>query len=210
MKKLLITLLTLLCTVSFCSCSAGGNSTVSGNGDSAKNSANDDSQASDQESSKRAELMKYQVEINGKSLMLPFEYSELTALGYSLKDDDNLKANTYTIGTYVTNANDESLQVQFWNPSKETKKYSECQVSQIEVTLNKNLDVTLPGGLKFDENLTADQVIEMYGEADWDFDKDDYRSLDYEDGGFKSVKFMFYKEDNMKGYTSLTINHIDD
>ena len=214
MRKILIAVLTVLLVISLCACSLNKktedtdkssvvNSDVSG-------VEQTQSQETSKENNKRDELMTFQVEINGKSLTVPFEYSELTSLGYSLEEDDDLKANTYTIGTYVKNADGESLHLQFWNPSTETKKYSQCQISEIEITLDKKLDVTLPGGIKFDENLTPEQVLELYGEADMDLDEDDYRSLSYEDGGYKQVKFMFYKEDKMKGYNELTINHIND
>ncbi len=215
MKKFIVTIFALIMTLLFCACASNGksensvsNSNVLSSED--KTSSLTQETKSEQSNSGRDLLMTYQVEINGNSLTLPFEYSQLKDLGYTLPEDEDLKPNTYTIGSYVKNADGDSLHVQFWNGSNESKKYSECQVCQIEITLKQNFDVELPGGIKFDKNLTPEQVIEVYGEADYDNDQADYRALTYEDGGFEQVKFMFYKEDNMKDSTVLTINHIED
>lgn len=214
MKKMIVSVLAAAMALSLCACGSGEKPSDAASDSSVSTQENNadavqDSQA-EQENNQRDALMTYQVEINGTSITIPCEYEKLTALGYTLPEDEELNANTYTIGTYVKNAEGDSMHVQFWNGSTETKKYSECEVCQIEIKLSEKLDVTLPGGIKFDESLTPEQVIEAYGEADFDLDQDDYRALDYEDGGFKKIDFMFYKEDNMKGYTTLTINHIND
>ena len=193
MKKFITTLLAVTLLVSLCACGS--------NSDSSKDEA--------QKKSNRDELMSFNIEINGTALTLPFEYSQFTELGYSLIDDEELAPNTYSIGSYVKNDNGESLNVQFWNNSKDTKKYSECQICQIETTLNKSLTVTLAGDIKFDEKLTPKKVIKTYGEPDYDFDEEDFQTLSYEDGSFKQVKFMFYKKGSMKEYNTLTINHIE-
>lgn len=216
MKKIIALILAAAFALSLCSCSLvkapaepGSSDADSSSFDSSESEVSSQSEVS-QENSKREELMKFQFEINGKAITVPCLYSDLTALGYSVEEDEDLEPNTYTIGTYVKNADGESLHVQFWNPSTETKKYSECQIAQIEISLDKKLDVSLPGGLKFDENLTGEQILEAYGEPDYENDSDDTWSIHYEDKAYASVKFMLYKEDKMKGYSSLTINHIED
>ena len=47
-----------------------------------------------------ADILTYTVEVNGKTLSIPFDYDELVELGFSLKEDDELKAQSYTIGVY--------------------------------------------------------------------------------------------------------------
>ena len=210
MKRILAIILSSLLLVSLAACSGNGGNVSN---DAATNSKADgltQSAETEQTNSKRDALMSFQVEINGKSLTVPCAYSDLEALGYSLPEDDDLKPNTYTIGTYVKNADGDSLHVQFWNGSDNTKKYSECEVCEIEITLENNLDVKLPGGVVFDDKLTPEMIIEAYGEADYDHDTEDYHAVDYENGGFESVHFQLYKEENMKKYGTVTINHIVD
>lgn len=210
MKRILAIILLSLLLVSLAACSGNGGNVSN---DAATNSKADgltQSAETEQTNSKRDALMSFQVEINGKSLTVPCAYSDLEALGYSLPEDDDLKPNTYTIGTYVKNADGDSLHVQFWNGSDNTKKYSECEVCEIEITLENNLDVKLPGGVVFDDKLTPEMIIEAYGEADYDHDTEDYHAVDYENGGFESVHFQLYKEENMKKYGTVTINHIVD
>lgn len=210
MKRILAILLSSLLLVSLAACSGNGGNVSN---DAATNSKADgltQSAETEQTNSKRDALMSFQVEINGKSLTVPCAYSDLEALGYSLPEDDDLKPNTHTIGTYVKNADGDSLHVQFWNGSDNTKKYSECEVCEIEITLENNLDVKLPGGVVFDDKLTPEMIIEAYGEADYDHDTEDYHAVDYENGGFESVHFQLYKEENMKKYGTVTINHIVD
>lgn len=210
MKRILAILLSSLLLVSLAACSGNGGNVSN---DAATNSKADgltQSAETEQTNSKRDALMSFQVEINGKSLTVPCAYSDLEALGYSLPEDDDLKPNTYTIGTYVKNADGDSLHVQFWNGSDNTKKYSECEVCEIEIKLENNLDVKLPGGVVFDDKLTPEMIIEAYGEADYDHDTEDYHAVNYENGGFESVHFQLYKEENMKKYGAVTINHIVD
>lgn len=210
MKRILAIILLSLLLVSLAACSGNGGNVSN---DAATNSKADgltQSAETEQTNSKRDALMSFQVEINGKSLTVPCAYSDLEALGYSLPEDDDLKPNTYTIGTYVKNADGDSLHVQFWNGSDNTKKYSECEVCEIEITLENNLDVKLPGGVVFDDKLTPEMIIEAYGEADYDHDTEDYHAVDYENGGFESVHFQLYKEENMRKYSTVTINHIVD
>ena len=210
MKRILAIILLSLLLVSLAACSGNGGNVSN---DAATNSKADgltQSAETEQTNSKRDALMSFQVEINGKSLTVPCAYSDLEALGYSLPEDDDLKPNTYTIGTYVKNADGDSLHVQFWNGSDSTKKYSECEVCEIEITLENNLDVKLPGGVVFDDKLTPEMIIEAYGEADYDHDTEDYHAVDYENGGFESVHFQLYKEENMRKYSTVTINHIVD
>lgn len=180
--------------------------------DSAESEAESETESKTEEQDADSPIFSYQIEINGKSLTVPFAYSELAELGYTLDPDkdEELNANTYTIGTYVHKTEDESLSVQFYNGSDEPKKLSECEICQIEVELDDGLDVTLPGGLKFDESLTPEMIIEAYGEPYFDNDTDDYHALDYSEGGFKDVQFMLYKEDNMKKYSNVKINRILD
>lgn len=210
MKRILAILLSSLLLVSLAACSGNGGNVSN---DAATNSKADgltQSAETEQTNSKRDALMSFQVEINGKSLTVPCAYSDLEALGYSLPEDDDLKPNTHTIGTYVKNADGDSLHVQFWNGSDSTKKYSECEVCEIEITLENNLEVKLPGGVVFDDKLTPEMIIEAYGEADYDHDTEDYHAVDYDNGGFESVHFQLYKEENMKKYGTVTINHIVD
>ncbi len=210
MKRILAILLSSLLLVSLAACSGNGGNVSN---DAATNSKADgltQSAETEQTNSKRDALMSFQVEINGKSLTVPCAYSDLEALGYSLPEDDDSKPNTYTIGTYVKNADGDSLHVQFWNGSDSTKKYSECEVCEIEIKLENNLDVKLPGGVVFDDKLTPEMIIEAYGEADYDHDTEDYHAVNYENGGFESVHFQLYKEENMRKYGTVTINHIVD
>ena len=221
MKKLIITIIAAILAVSLCACGSAQKTAESSSSDA--NSQSEQSNVSSQSeqtdassqtgesqgNSKRDELLSFQVEINGTKLTVPFDYSQIAALGYTVDKDENLKPNTYTIGTFVKNAEGDSLHVQFWNGSKETKKYSECQISQIEFRFDNKANVVLPGNVKFDEQVTPEMVIAAYGEADYDNNTDDYRSISYENGAYESVKFMLYKDDKLKHGSTLTINHIE-
>lgn len=192
MKKIIAAVLVVFMLGSLCACGSGA--------DSSKDQA--------RKAEKREELMSFNIELNGKALTMPFDYSALTELGYTLQDDKELEPNTYSTDAYVKNDNGESLNVQFFNSSKETKKYSECQICQMEVTLHKTLEVTLGGGIKFDKHLTAKKLIKTFGEPEYDFDEDIYRCLSYESDGYKQVRFMLYKKGNMKNYNTLIISNI--
>lgn len=74
--------------------------------------------------------LSFEFELEGKKLSIPCAYKDFANLGFTVKKDETLKKNTYTIGTYLTNSSGASLSTAIWNPSNEKKLYSECQIGK--------------------------------------------------------------------------------
>ena len=122
-------------------------------------------------------------------------------------DDDALNANTYTIGTYIKK-DDESVSVQFWNPTDEKKKYSECLIGQVEFDASNAAEVVLPGGLVFDESITPEKIIEFYGEPDSMNEGDGYIHIQYKKDIYSSVSFFLHPDEKLKPYSTVTIQNL--
>lgn len=154
-----------------------------------------------------ADIMSFEIEFNGKALTIPFDFSELTEFGYSIKEDDELKAQSYTIGVYPENADGESVSVQLWNPTDETKKYSECQVGQLTFRPCENYTLTLPGGLPFDGRATKEDIIAKYGEPKNTREGTGYTVLEY-GIAFSGAEFMIYDDPTMKQNDSVKLQNL--
>lgn len=154
----------------------------------------------------RDELLSFTFKMDGAEYTIPCDFSEFAKLGYSFDKDDELNGNTYTIGVHAKN-DDESLNVQMWNPTDSPKKYSECQVGSIEFALEDGHEIILPGDLKFDDTVTADVVKEKYGEPDDTTEGDGYVTLTYEKDIYEEVEFFLYTEEDMIKYNSVNFEN---
>lgn len=156
----------------------------------------------------QADILSFEIELDGTKYSIPCAYTDFAKTGYLLTEDDDLNANTYTIGGYLKKAESETISVQFWNPTSETKKYSESQIGQVDLDLDDGLDIVLPGGFKFDDSVTPEKVIEFYGEPDSRNDGDGYVSITYEEDIYSTVNFFIYTTDDMKKYSSIKIQNL--
>ncbi len=155
-----------------------------------------------------ADILTYTVEVNGKTLSIPFDYDELVELGFSLKEDDELKAQSYTIGVYPENADGKFINVQFLNSTDEPKKYSQCQIGMIEFRVEHGLNVVLPGGLPFDGRASADDIIKKYGEPKNTIEGKGYKILEY-GVGFSKVEFNIHDDANLKYTDTVKIQNLN-
>lgn len=154
-----------------------------------------------------ADVLTYEIAINGKPLTIPFDFSELNEFGYTIKEDDELKAQSYTIGVYPENADGKSISVQLWNPTDKAKKYSECKVGQLTYSPYEDYSLTLPGGLPFDGRATIKDIKAKYGEPKNTREGNGYTVLEY-GVSFTHVEFLIYDDPAMKKYDSVKLQNI--
>lgn len=99
-----------------------------------------------------------QVQVDGKVLTLPCDYSEIEALGYTMdlsvyesEEDYTLEPNYYAMTTVKTvNKDGDVLKLGFINNGDAAKKFNECQVYEIKAEWNLREgapDIVLPGGI---------------------------------------------------------------
>lgn len=121
----------------------------------------------------------YTVQINGKVLSLPFDYSEVEGLGFSL--DESITPKDFIVNpgeskyTSLVTSNHEYLTVELFNDSEEACEITKCKIGSIGTDIYSNegsVEVVFPGGIKAGDS--KEKVLEVYGEPT---DK-------YEDGNF--------------------------
>lgn len=148
------------------------------------------------------------IKLEGKEYTIPCDYSEFKKDGWTLEDEDEkLNSNMYIIGEYISKG-DSKLRVQLWNPTDSALKYSECQIGKIEIAVEDNVSVELPGGFVFDKDVTAEDVVEFYGEPTSDHEGDNYRVLYYEYDIYNEVEFFIYDDEDMMDYSSVSIQNL--
>lgn len=148
----------------------------------------------------------YDVEINGTKLSVPFAYAELEKLGFSLKEDDELQAQSFTIGVYPENADGKHINVNFLNDTDAAKPYSACKISMVEFNPELGLNVVLPGGLPFDGRATAEDIIAKYGEPQNVIDGKGYKMMTY-GGDTNNVTFTIHEDPVIKHTDSVKITN---
>ena len=152
--------------------------------------------------------LSFEFELEGKKLSIPCAYKDFANLGFTVKKDEPLKKNTYTIGTYLTNSSGASLSTAIWNPSNEKKLYSECQIGRVEFEVKDNCNLKLAKGFVLTENTTVEDIVAVYGEPDNKIEGKDYIALNY-GSGYSEIKFMLNTSADMKKYNSVTIENMD-
>lgn len=204
MKKIAaLALVVAMSAITMCACSNGTNdgsqtseiSSVSDSSNSSQNSEPENVSSDSSSASHRDELLSFTFKMDGVEYTLPCDFSEFAKLGYSFDEDEELDGNTYTIGV-SPKKDGETLNVQMWNPTDSPKKYSECQVGSIGISIEDGHELILPGDLKFDETITVDVVKEMYGEPDDTIEGNGYIVLTYEKDSYQEVKFSIYTEED--------------
>ncbi len=209
MKRIISLLLAaMMVALMLCSCSAN----KAGNGTSSGTAGNDAVESVESEAKEEPNvLFTWKIKIDGVEYTLPFDFSELAAQGYAInpKYDQDLPGHKYMIMGPTPKKDDLSLDVQFWNPTDDTKKVSECQIGQISFRGNSKHEVILPGDFKYDAlTLTVDDIIAKYGEPDEKIDSDDFIIITYKQDVYSSIKFTVYKDEAKKDYGSLTLQNL--
>ena len=154
------------------------------------------------------DLFTWKIKLEGKEYTIPCDYSEFKKDGWTLEDEDaKLNSTTYTLIEYISKG-DSTLPVQLWNPTDSALKYSECQIGKIDLAVENNVSVELPGGFVFDKNVTADDVIAFYGEPTSEDEGDNYRALYYEYDIYNEVEFFIYDDEDMVDYNNVSIQNL--
>lgn len=180
------------------------NSGASSQVDSSADSSFSQNSSSENSSAAKADILSGIIKLDGKEYTVPCAYSDFVANGWTSKSaDETLKARTYTLVEHLKNGSKE-LTVQFVNSTDSAHKYSECEIGQLEVGLDSETDIELPGGFVFDSSVTVDDVKAMYGEPSDTTKGDDYEVLRYEDDDYKRVEFFIYTDKEMIKYNSVT------
>ena len=205
MKKIIsISMASLMLVLTLCSCSCSvsvGDKTFSTDKDgketteSAAESIEETSSASGQDA-----LFTWKIKLDGVDYTLPFDVSELIANGYEIDPDkdENLNSRTYTIGAPNPKKDGKSLSVQYWNPTSEAKKYSECKIGQISVEVQSEHEIILPGNFIFDKRTTVEEIIDQYGQPYelQDFGNSYHLHYKLNQSGSSFVTFFIAREDN--------------
>lgn len=129
-----------------------------------------------------------QVQVDGKVLTLPCDYSEIEALGYTMdlsvyesEEDYTLEPNYYAMTTVKTvNKDGDVLKLGFINNGDAAKKFNECQVYEIKAEWNLREgapDIVLPGGITWGTPLE-----------------------EVETGSFQKIKLNIYTDDSEGKY----------
>lgn len=155
-------------------------------------------------------LFTWKIKLDGVDYVVPFEFSELAAQGYSIdpKYDQDLPGHKYMIMGPTPRKDNLSLSVLFWNPSDTTKKTSECMIGEIEIYADGKHEIILPGDFKFDNTVTVDDILAKYGNDGEVRESEEYTTITYEAGIYNKVEFFMYtKDENMKDRSSVTIKN---
>ncbi len=148
----------------------------------------------------------FDAEVNGNKLSVPFAYSELEKLGFSLKEDGELQAQSFSIGVYPENADRKHINVNFLNDTDAAKPYSACKISMVEFKPELGLNVVLPGGLPFDGRATAENIIAKYGEPKNVIEGKGFKIMTY-GGDTNNVEFTIHDDPAIKHTDSVKITN---
>jgi len=193
MNKLLKVMLSALCLVSLVGCST-------------KDVSKDDSDSKDkvvekdEDKSKDIKLEKgepstdvkdAEIGFNGYKISLPCTYDEFVALtGYQMKETREksyLEADEREdIEVYNPDDFDTPLAtINIENYSREDMMYKDCTITGIYqddyVRLQDSELFTFPGNLKIGSKVTKDDLVELFGEPEYEYeDEEDYEDYSYE------------------------------
>ncbi len=181
-------------------------------GDENSGDENSDSENSDEESSEidlmeEADILNFRIKINDVVYQLPFEYSELEENGYFITRDGELEPETYSRSIEWKNEEGHIISTQLWNSSNKKKSYEECKIGSMEIKLEEEFEVVLPGNFSFNMEITPEKIKEQYGEPESEHVYNDYVTLRYKVDLSKTVEFFIYTNENYIKFSSVTIKN---
>ena len=166
----------------------------------------------------------YQFSIKGKTLALPCAYQELSDIsGFAMKSSEEKsylerRSSTY-VNLYINDLNNQqklALYIDIKNNTEEDMKYSDSEVVRIsqtkyQVQTNKADKITFPGNLEVGMEITKEQIVELFGEANEikDYSTENYSNiiLSYNDDEVYST-INFYQIKLINGVIDeLTLDH---
>ena len=173
---------------------------------------NSDGENSDEESSEidlmeEADILNFRIKINDVVYQLPFEYSELEENGYFITRDGELEPETYSRSIEWKNEEGHIISTQLWNSSNKKKSYEECKIGSMEIKLEEEFEVVLPGNFSFNMEITPEKIKEQYGEPESEHVYNDYVTLRYKVDLSKTVEFFIYTNENYIKFSSVTIKN---
>lgn len=147
-------------------------------------------------------------EFDGQIYQLPTSYETFVNNGWTIKnssyaaDADYVLAGKSHVDAYLSNGSVE-IYADFVNMSGNARKITDCDVGGITVKGNKNLSLTVAGGLSLSS--TKDEIEAAYGAPSNSYISDDSSSLTYEVDTYNKMKFYIYNEDTK--YNEITITN---
>lgn len=184
MKKIMC----LLCTTMFVTCLGCGSETAA---TTTKKEATvkTTSTAAAKDSKISDDLYSFEATINGKQYKIPEDFADFQKNGWKLDDSDNQKIepDKYTLGSTLKNGSS-TLNVQFYNISKDTVTADKCKVSGILIEssdIDNGLKFQLPKGIT--NSSTKDDVIKAYGKPS----SEEAADCEYKINENRYVKFSF-------------------
>nr|WP_295682909.1 hypothetical protein [uncultured Lachnoclostridium sp.] len=138
------------------------------------------------------DLSSFQIQINDVIYSLPMKYSDFTAQGFVMKDDDNEKLESgYYTWSYF-NRGDLKLKANIINTDEKELPISECYIGSIEIDKDnkengKGVFIALPKGVIFNQS-TLDDVKAAYGEPSSMYEGSLYTLYTYEFGIYQKVE----------------------
>lgn len=147
-----------------------------------------------------SDWQKYEILVNGTTLTLPLDYSELSRLtGFTFKSsylESYLSSGYYTLTNMYVN-DKLALHVEILNDTDSDLLYTECAITRVSQTKyqisNGAMAIVFPGGLKVGDEISESELINLFGTPN---DIDEYSSDGYE------TKTYEYTEDS----TFMTVN----
>ena len=113
----------------------------------------------------------YVVEIDGNLITEGDLMTDIEALGYSTTDDEDyynavLKPQEQTWEIEFKYKGVDGINFSQYNDSQEELPKKNCHMESLVIkdTFYTQIDVTLPGGLKVEENTTIDDIIKVWGD----------------------------------------------
>lgn len=165
-------------------------------GEPAKAEGDDDKEKEQEQSAKKSDTKaaaglgdnwdSYTVQINGKVLSLPFDYSELEGLGFVL--DESITPKDFIVNpgeskyTSLVTSDQEYLTVELFNDSGEACEVTRCKVGSIGTDAYSDggsVDVVFPGGIKAGDS--KEKVLEVYGEPTDQYEDENFHMYTWYD-----------------------------
>lgn len=157
---------------------------------------------------KRAELMKYQININGKDFTIPCPLSDFEEIGYHINVENQEVRARFGLICYLENSDGKRISITMYNPTLKERMLYDCVVARIKLDSRGDQEVILPGDLKFDASVTKEKIEQLYGKPD-KASVDEFVHYTYtaDDSGWREVDFSLFTQFGSYSYGEVEIQN---
>lgn len=149
------------------------------------------------------DIFSFQVGIDGKLYQLPAKPFDFVSDEWKFMMDDGemLDSNSGTSSFLVKDS--KIIMVSIFNDADDSKKLDNCKINKITIQPLTGIEVILPKGLRFDDELTVERLIEYYGEPDSITAQDDITIVKYKKDEDNEIMFSLYKPESQNQKNSM-------